>query len=64
MNYVAISDGHLYSATVADFSRSDPLIFREPLRTEKSDMTQLNGKQRNRMMKERIWRDMICLFCL
>ncbi|XP_065225498.1 semaphorin-1A-like isoform X2 [Planococcus citri] len=39
---IIYTDGHLYSATVADFSHNDPLIFREPLRTEKSDMTQLN----------------------
>jgi semaphorin 6 len=39
-----ISDGQLYSATVADFSGTDPLIYREPLRTERSDLKQLNGK--------------------
>jgi hypothetical protein len=38
-----ISDGQLYSATVADFSGTDPLIYREPLRTERSDLKQLNG---------------------
>lgn len=38
-----ISDGQLYTATVADFSGTDPLIYREPLRTERSDLKQLNG---------------------
>lgn len=38
------SNGHLFSATVADFSGTDPLIYREPLRTELSDLMQLNGK--------------------
>lgn len=37
------SNGHLFSATVADFSGTDPLIYREPLRTELSDLRQLNG---------------------
>ncbi|XP_055857782.1 semaphorin-1A [Episyrphus balteatus] len=32
----------LYSATVADFSGSDPLIYRENLRTEQYDLKQLN----------------------
>ncbi|KAJ8943411.1 hypothetical protein NQ318_020661, partial [Aromia moschata] len=36
------SNGHLFSATVADFSGTDPLIYREPLRTELSDLRQLN----------------------
>ncbi|XKL63079.1 hypothetical protein PGB90_005443 [Kerria lacca] len=36
------SGGHLYSATVTDFSGSDPVIYREPLRTERSDSKQLN----------------------
>lgn len=35
-------DGHLYSATVADFSSADPLIYREPQRTEQYDLKQLN----------------------
>lgn len=38
-----IPDGQLYTATVADFSGTDPLIYREPLRTERSDLKQLNG---------------------
>lgn len=37
------SDGQLYSATVADFSGTDPLIYRGPLRTERSDLKQLNA---------------------
>lgn len=37
------SNGHLFSATVADFSGTDPLIYRQPLRTELSDLRQLNG---------------------
>ncbi|XP_055922508.1 semaphorin-1A isoform X2 [Eupeodes corollae] len=32
----------LYSATVADFSGNDPLIYRESLRTEQYDLKQLN----------------------
>lgn len=36
------ADGHLYSATVADFSGADPLIYREPQRTEQYDLKQLN----------------------
>ncbi|KAH8394915.1 hypothetical protein KR222_010444, partial [Zaprionus bogoriensis] len=36
------ADGHLYSATVADFSGGDPLIYRENLRTEQYDLKQLN----------------------
>lgn len=33
----------LFSGTVADFSGGDPLIYREPQRTERSDLKQLNG---------------------
>lgn len=33
----------LYSGTVADFSGSDPLIYKEPMRTERLDFKQLNG---------------------
>ena len=35
-------DGQLYSATVADFSGGDPLIYREVQRTEQYDLKQLN----------------------
>ena len=38
----SVSDGELYSATVSDFSGSDPLIYKEPLRTEQSDSKHLN----------------------
>ena len=38
----AYAEGQLYSATVADFSGSDPLIYRENLRTEQYDLKQLN----------------------
>lgn len=38
------TDGQLYAATVSDFQGGNPLIYREPLRTEKSDLKQLNGK--------------------
>ncbi|XP_050313585.1 semaphorin-1A-like [Anthonomus grandis grandis] len=39
------SDGQLFSATVADFSGGDPLIFRDPqpLATELSDLKHLNA---------------------
>jgi len=36
-------NGQLYSATVADFSGGDPLIYRKPQRTELSDLKQLNA---------------------
>ncbi|XP_060861952.1 semaphorin-1A-like [Metopolophium dirhodum] len=32
----------LYSGTVADFSGSDPLVYKEPMRTERLDFKQLN----------------------
>lgn len=35
-------DGQLYTATAADFSGTDPLIYREPVRTERSDLRLLN----------------------
>ncbi|XP_012264819.1 semaphorin-1A-like isoform X2 [Athalia rosae] len=35
--------GQLYAATVADFSGVEPLIYRAPIRTERSDLNQLNG---------------------
>lgn len=40
--YILFTDGQLYSATVADFSSADPLIYREPQRTEQYDLKQLN----------------------
>ncbi|BES90255.1 Sema [Nesidiocoris tenuis] len=36
------SDGHVYTATVADFGGVESMIYREPLRTERSDLIQLN----------------------
>jgi hypothetical protein len=41
---VYIIDGELFVGTVADFSGMNPLIYREPLRTEQYDATNLNGK--------------------
>ena len=40
-------DGELYTATVSDFSGSDPLIYKEPLRTEQYDSKILNSKFSN-----------------
>ncbi|XP_059474068.1 semaphorin-1A-like isoform X2 [Neocloeon triangulifer] len=37
------SDGQLYTATVADFSGTDPMIYRKTLRTERSDLKHLNA---------------------
>ncbi|KAL3289353.1 hypothetical protein HHI36_022789 [Cryptolaemus montrouzieri] len=37
------SDNQLYSATVADFSGGDPIIYRYPQRTEQLDLKQLNA---------------------
>lgn len=39
-----ISDGDLYTGTVADFSGMDPIIYREPLQTEQYDSMSLNGE--------------------
>lgn len=38
-----ISEGDLYVATVAQFTGADPLIYREPLRTEQFNWKHLNG---------------------
>lgn len=38
----AFVDGNLFSATVADFSGADPLIYRQPQRTDQYDLMQLN----------------------
>lgn len=38
-----VSEGQLYAATVADFSGGEPLIHRDKIRTERSDLNQLNG---------------------
>lgn len=41
---ISLVDGDLYVATVAQFSGADPLIYREPLRTEQFNFEHLNGK--------------------
>ena len=41
-NVLVLSDGELYSATVSDFSASDPLIYKEPLRTGQADSKHLS----------------------
>ena len=46
MTNFLIVDGELYTATVSDFSGSDPLIYKEPLRTEQYDSKILNSKCR------------------
>lgn len=38
------TENELYSGTVADFSGSDPIIYREPLQTEQYDSLSLNGE--------------------
>lgn len=38
-------DGNLFSATVADFSSMDPIIYKEQLQTEQYDSLSLNGKK-------------------
>ena len=50
-HFYHFSDGELYSATVSDFSGSDPLIYKralendqEPLRTDQFDSKHLNCK--------------------
>ena len=43
MKWKKKKDGELFVGTVADFSGMDPLIYREPLRTEQYDATNLNG---------------------
>jgi len=37
------SDGELYSATVADISSRDALIYKKPIRSEQHDSQWLNG---------------------
>lgn len=39
------ADNELYSGTVADFSGSDPIIYRETLQTEQYDSLSLNGNE-------------------
>ena len=44
--YLNFTDGELYTATVSDFSGTDPLIYKEPLRTVQFDSKHLNGNFR------------------
>lgn len=37
----------MYAGTVSDFSGLDPLIYKDPLRTEQYDFKHLNGKTKN-----------------
>ena len=43
-NLIFFSGGELYSGTVSDFSGTDALIYRNPLRTEQYDLKHLNCK--------------------
>lgn len=47
ITFMHVSEGQLYAATVADFSGGEPLIHREKIRTERSDLNQLNGNGRH-----------------
>ena len=40
---VVCSDGELYSATFADISSRDALIYKKPIRSEQHDSQWLNG---------------------
>lgn len=40
---ISFLDNELYTGTVADFSSSDPIIYREPLQTEQYDSLSLNA---------------------
>ena len=42
--FTYFSGGELYSGTVSDFSGTDALIYRNPLRTEQFDLKHLNGE--------------------
>jgi len=44
LNSFCFLDGNLFSATVADFSSMDPIIYKEQLQTEQYDSLSLNGK--------------------
>ena len=43
MVIVVCSDGELYSATFADISSRDALIYKKPIRSEQHDSQWLNG---------------------
>jgi len=47
-----LADGELYTATVSDFSGSDPLIYKEPLRTEQYDSKILNTPDFVKMLED------------
>jgi len=47
-----LADGELYTATVSDFSGSDPLIYKEPLRTEQYDSKILNMPDFVKMLED------------
>jgi len=47
-----LADGELYSATVSDFSGSDPLILRDKLRTEQYDSKILNMPDFVKMLED------------
>ncbi len=38
-----LTEGELYTGTASDFSGLDPLIYKEPFRTEQYDYKSLNG---------------------
>jgi hypothetical protein len=42
--FSCVSDGDIYTGTVADFSGMDPIIYRESLQTEQYDSMSLNGE--------------------
>lgn len=44
--FFLFADGQLYAATFSDSFGGEPLIHREKIRTERSDLNQLNGKYR------------------
>lgn len=46
-----VTDGDLYTGTVADFSGMDPIIYREPLQTEQYDSMSLNGESATKCLK-------------
>eukprot|EP00092_Neocalanus_flemingeri_P013940 GFUD01015036.1.p1 GENE.GFUD01015036.1~~GFUD01015036.1.p1 ORF type:complete len:639 (+),score=87.98 GFUD01015036.1:287-2203(+) len=47
-----LAGGELYTATVSDFSSSDPLIYKEPLRTEQYDSKVLNTPDFVKMLED------------
>ena len=55
------SSGHLYAATVADFSGTDSLIIKDSLRTEQYDYKHLNGKFLVIIIKERLRDEVIII---